>query len=50
MFQRLHPDRIQSDYENTDVVDRDLNLHRPRAHPGSTFHYVTLGSFDLYAV
>jgi len=40
------------------ILDNDQNiwrsspsmLHSPIVHPGSTFHCVTLGSVDFYAV
>jgi len=52
-WQRLM-DQIQYDDQNVDGVDQvhqhQQNLDSPIHCPGSTFHLVTLGSFDLYTV
>ncbi len=53
-FQRLCLDQIQNDDQNIDGIDcfhqHIQSSHSPRQRPGSTFHSVMLGSFDLYAV
>ncbi len=50
---RLRLDQIQNDDQNIDGVDwvhHIQSLHGPKPLPGSTFHSVMLGSFDLHAV